>query len=193
MKEIVRSTRISPRMLFVSFALSTLFAQHAHTQALPQAKSSAPAQCRVNQLSLRNTGEVISMGSMRFIEFILTNTSSSPCTLEGYPRFEFLNKYGRPAPGGLAANGDTFQSLYSVPPRLVVTVVAIEPGKKAKFLVNYLARYDEDREKPCPIYRKARITAPGVKRVFIEKFRRYGIEVCSELKVSPVFAASRYD
>jgi hypothetical protein len=183
-------------MLFAFFALSTLFAHHAHAQvkpALTQGKSSAPAQCADNQLSLHNTGEVVSMGSMRFTEFIFTNTSSSPCMLEGYPRFQFLNKSGRPARGGLAANGVTFQSLYSVPPQLLVTMVTIEPGAKAKFVINYLARYDEDREKPCPAYRKAWVIAPGIKRVFVQRFGRSGIEVCSGLKVSPVFAASKYD
>ena len=196
MKGIVRRKCISPRMLFAFFALLTLFVHYAHAQgkqALTQGKSSAPAQCGDNHLSLRNTGEVVSMGPMRFMEFILTNTSSSPCTLEGYPRFQFLNKSGRPAHVGLAANGVTFQSLYSVPPQLVVTMVTIEPGKKAKFVINYLARYDEDREKPCPTYRKAWVTAPGIKRVFVQRFRRYGIEVCSGLKVSPVFAATKYD
>jgi hypothetical protein len=195
MKEIVRSKRISPRKVLAFFALSTLFACHAHgqgKQALTQDKSSSPAQCGANQLSLRHMGEVIGMGPMRFIEFIFTNTSASPCTLQGYPRFEFLNKYGRPGRGGLAANGEVFQSLYSMPSQLG-TLVTIEPGKKAKFVINYLARYDEDREKPCPAYRKARVTAPGMKHVFVQRFRMYGIEVCSGLKVSPVFAASKYD
>jgi hypothetical protein len=196
MKEIVQGKCISPRMLFAFFALLTLFARPAHAQgkqAVRQDKSSAPEQCSDHQLSLRNTGEVVSMGPMRFMEFIFTNTSSSPCTLSGYPRFQFLNKYGRPLPGGLAANGETFQSLYSLPPQLVVTMVTIEPGKKAKFLINYLARYDEEREKPCRTYPIARITVPGIKRVFVQRFRKYGIEVCSGLEVSPVFPASIYD
>lgn len=195
MKEILRSKRISPGMLCAIFALSALFAHHARAQekqALTQDKRSAPAQCADNQLSLRNYGEVVSMGTTRSIDFIFTNTSSSPCTLQGYPRFQFLNKYGRPARGGLAANGVTFQSLYSMPPQLG-TMVTIEPGKKAKFVINYHARYDEDREKPCPAYRKARVTAPGMKRVFVQRFRWHAIEVCSGLEVSPVFAGSDYD
>lgn len=196
MKEIVRRKCLSPRALFAFFALAMLFAQHAHAQveqALRQDQSSAPAQCLENQLSLRDTGEVIGMGPMRFMEFIFTNISSSPCLLEGYPRFQFLNRAGRPARGGLAANGETFQSLYTIPPKLEVTMVTIEPGKKAKFLINYNARYDEEREKPCPTYRKAWVTVPGIKRVFVQRFRRYGIEVCSRLEVSPVFPASKYD
>ena len=197
MKEILQSKSIIPRILFAFFALSMLFAQHAHAQgkqALTQSNSSAPAPCVDNQLSLLNTGEVVSMGSMRFTEFLFTNTSSSPCTLQGYPRFEFLNKYGRPAKGGLAANGETFQSLYSLPTQLVPPqLVTIEPGKKAKFVINYHARYDEEREKPCPMYRKARITVPGMNRMFVQRFRTYAIEVCSGLEVSPLFAASKYD
>ena len=192
MKEVVRSKRIGLGRIFAFFVLLTLFAPHPHAQekqALTQDTSSAPAQCGDNQLSLRNLGVVISMGPMRYIEFILTNTSVSPCTLEGYPHFQFLNKYGRPVPGGLAANGVGFAGLYKAPPQLVT----IEPGQKAKLVVHYHARYDEDREKPCPAYRKARITVPGMKRVFVQRFRRYAIEVCSGLEVSPVFAASKYD
>jgi hypothetical protein len=179
-------------MIFAFFALSTLFVNHAHAQekpALMQDESSAPARCGDNQLSLQNLGEVISMGAMRYSEFIFTNTSSVPCTLKGYPRFEFVNKYGRPVRGGMAANGDGFAGLYSVPPQLVT----LEPGKKAKFVVHYNARYDEDREKPCAAYRRAKINVPGMKRVFVQRFQRYGIEVCSGLEVSPLFAASKYD
>lgn len=198
MKETVRNKRVSLRMLYAFFALSTLLAHDAHAQekqALTQEdKSSTPAQCVDNQLSLRNLGEVISMWRTRSIDFIFTNTSSSPCTLSGYPRFQFLDKYGRPAKGGLAANGETFQSLYSLPTQLVPPQsVTIEPGKKAKFVINYLARYDEDREKPCSMYRKARISVPGMNRVFVQRFRMYAIEVCSGLEVSPLFAASKYD
>ena len=197
MKEIFESKRMSPKMLFAFFALSTLLAHHAHAQgkqASTPDKSSTPAQCLDNQLSLRNLGEVIGMGPMRFTEFIFINTSSSACTLKGYPRFEFLNKYGRPAKGGLAANGEHFQSLYDLPEQLVPPqLVTIEPGKKAKFVINYNARYDEEREKPCPMYRKARINVPGMNRVFVQRFRRYAIEVCSRLEVSPLFAASKYD
>lgn len=196
MKEIVQSKRISPVMLFALFALSMLLAPNARAQgeqALTQAESSSPARCSGNQLSLRNTGEVESMGAMRIIEFIFTNTSSSPCTLEGYPRLQFLNKSGQPAHGGLAVNDVIFESLYMAPPELTVTTVSIEPGKKAKFVINYLARYNEKSERPCPTYRKASVIAPGIERPFVQKFRGYGIEVCSGLRISPVFPASRFD
>jgi hypothetical protein len=195
MKEIVRTKRMGQGLLFAFFALSMLFARHARAQekqSPTQGESPTPAQCADNQLSLRNLGEVIGMGPMRLTEFVFANTSSSPCTLQGYPRFQFLNKYGRPARRGLAANGVTFQSLYSMPEELG-TMVTIEPGKKAKFVINYLARYDEEREKPCPMYRRASVTVPGMKRVFVQRFRGSGIEVCSGLEVSPVYAASKYD
>jgi hypothetical protein len=196
MKGIVRNTSFNLRMHFAFFALSTLFAQHDYAQkkqVLTQSESSALERCGADQLSLQNTGEVISMGAMRFIEFIFTNTSSSACTLEGYPRFQFLNKSGRVVRRGLAANGVTFRSLYTIPPQLAVMKVTVEPGKKAKFVINYLGRYDEDREKPCPTYRKAQVTGPGIKRVFVQKFGSDAIEVCSGLTISPVFAASKYD
>jgi hypothetical protein len=99
MREIVRGRRGGPRMLFALFALSMLFAHDAHAQsgrASTQDDASAPAQCGVGQLSLSEWWEFVSMGSMRYVEVIFANTSASPCTLNGYPGFEFLNKAGRP-------------------------------------------------------------------------------------------------
>ncbi|HKR01739.1 MAG TPA: DUF4232 domain-containing protein [Pyrinomonadaceae bacterium] len=185
MKEVVRSKRLGPRMLFAVFALSTLFAHHAHAQD----NSSAPAQCGDKQLSLRNYGETIGMGPMRSIEFIFTNVSSSPCTLSGHPSFEFLNRAGRPVRASLATDGIGWLGVDKGPPKLVT----LAPGKTARFFVDYLARYDEDREKPCPSYRRLRVTAPGTKRVFVQRFRIYAIEVCSGLEVSPVVEPSGYD
>ena len=184
MKEVIQGKPVSPRMLCVLFALLTLFTHLAHAQekqAFPQGNSSAPAQCADNQLSLRYEDEVIGMRAIRFMKFIFINSSSSPCTLNGYPRFEFLNKSGHPAHGGLAANGVTLLGGYTEPPQLVT----IQPGKTATFWVDYLARDDVYREKSCPTYRKFRVIAPGTKRVFVRRVG-YVIVVCSRLEVSPV-------
>jgi len=88
MRELVWGRRDGPRMLFALFALSLLFAHAAQAQggrAFSQEDASAPAQCGDGQLSLSDWWEFVSMGSMRYIEVIFTNTSASPCALNGYP------------------------------------------------------------------------------------------------------------
>jgi Protein of unknown function (DUF4232) len=168
-----------------AFMLSMLFIPGAFAQGTNDfalAGSFVPARCRADQLSLRHESEDAAMGGVRNMQYLFTNTSSSPCTLFGYPRFELLNRAGRVARGGRARNGLTMMGdEYKQPPRLVT----IEPGKTATFWIHYRARGAGSMRKPCPIYRRFRITAPGIRRAFIQ---RDEIEVCGELEVSPVRA-----
>lgn len=188
MKEVIRGKHL--RMLLAFFALSMLLAQGAYAQGKQEftpGKSLASAQCGDNQLSLRHEDEDAAMGGLRSMKFFFTNTSSSPCTLKGYPRFELLNKSGQTVRGGRASNGLTRMGdeLKEAPRQ-----VTIEPGRTATFWIDYLARgAGAVTRKPCPTYRKFRVTAPGTKRVFVQS-SSYAIEVCSGLEVSPVRAPS---
>lgn len=189
MRETVRGRSHGPRMLFALFALAMLFAHDARARsgrAFTQDDASAPAQCGDGQLSLTEWWGYVDMGPMRYLEVILTNTSASPCTLNGYPSFEFVNRAGRPV---RAAKRVTAPGGFSVSPR----TVTIEPGKTARFFVHYLARYDEARERPCPTYRRFRVIAPGTKRVLGRRHRRHAVEVCSGLEVTPVLGPSEYE
>jgi hypothetical protein len=185
MKEAFLSKRGGLRLPLAFIALSMVLAHNAAAQVkqnFAHGKSLAAAQCLGNQLSLRHDSEDAAMGGLRSMQYFLTNISSSPCTLKGYPRFELLNDSGRPARGGRAAQGLTrMGDELKAPPQLVT----IAPGKTAMFWIDYLARGAGSMGKPCPAYRKFRITAPGTKRVFIQ---RDEIEVCSGLEVSPVRA-----
>jgi Protein of unknown function (DUF4232) len=171
------------RMLFAFVALSMLFFQDASAQGkqdFAHGKSLAAERCHENQLSVRHVGEDAAMGGVRTTDFAFTNTSSSPCTLKGYPRFEVLNRSGRLVRGGLAARGLTrLGDEAKAPPRLVT----IEPGKTATFQVYYNAGGAGYMGKPCPTYRKVKITAPGTKRGFV---LREELQLCSSLEVSPV-------
>lgn len=64
--------------------------------------AAAPA-CTVSQLSVRFAGVEGALGTELF-QFDLTNTSSAPCSLNGYLRAEFLSPYGDPAPLTYAAD-----------------------------------------------------------------------------------------
>lgn len=187
MKEVFRSKRGGRgfAFAFAFLALSMMFVHNAAAQVkrnFAHDKSLAAAQCLDNQLSLRHDAEDAAMGGLRSMQYFFTNTSSSPCSLKGYPRFELLDKSGRPARGGRAARGLTLMGdELKEPPQLVT----IEPGKRATFWIDYLARGAGSMGKPCPTYRKFRIIAPGTKRAFVQ---RDEIEVCSGLEVSPVRA-----
>ena len=187
MKKDLRSKHISLRMFFVSFALSMLFVYGASAQrkqGFTHERSLAPAQCGNNQLSLRHDSESAAMGGLRSMQFFFTNTSSSLCTLLGYPRFELLSKSGLPVRRGRAANGLTLMGdELKQPPQLVT----IAPGKTGTFWIDYLARGAGSVGRPCPTYHKFRITVPGTKRAFVQSD---AIEVCSGLEVSPVMLAT---
>ncbi|HEX8844643.1 MAG TPA: DUF4232 domain-containing protein [Pyrinomonadaceae bacterium] len=183
MKEISPGKPLRLRVLLAFFALSMLFIPSAFAQGKPDfthAGNLAPIQCRGDQLSVRHVSEDAAMGGVRTTDYVFTNISSSPCTLKGYPRFELLNKAGRPARGGRAANGITMMGDDA---KASPQLVTLEPGKTAAFLVYHNAGGAGYMGKPCPVYRRVRITAPGTKRVFI---LREEYQVCGSLEVSPV-------
>ena len=187
MKDLLRRNLIA-RM--TSLSLLTLVILYLHTvyahgsKPYPHVNSPAAEQCTYNQLSLQHEDEDAAMGGLRDMKFIFTNTSSSPCTLNGYPRFELLNKSGEPAAhavNGLTRMGDDLKQK----PQLVT----IESGKTAIFWIDYLARGAGSTKRPCPTYSKFRVTAPGIARAFMQKSDS-PVEVCSGLEVSPVMAPS---
>jgi hypothetical protein len=154
------------------------FAQGKHGFAL---KGSLVAErCYDNQLSVRHVSEDAAMGGVRTIDYAFTNTSQSPCTLDGYPRFEVLDRSGRLARNGRARRGLTMMGDDA---KRGPRPVTIEPGKTATFIVYYNAGGAGYMGKPCPVYRKVRITAPGARRGLL---LREEIQLCSSLEISPV-------
>jgi hypothetical protein len=183
MKKTARRKNGILSILFAFFALSMLFCPNAGAQAkqdFTHVKNFVASRCRENQLLVRHVSEDAAMGGVRTIDYAFTNTSSSPCTLSGYPRFEVLNRSGQPVRGGLARNGLTMMGDEArARPRLVT----IEPGKAARFLVYYNAGGAGYMGKPCPVYRRVRITAPGARRGVV---LREELQLCGRLEVSPV-------
>ena len=183
MKKAAQSKHYMRRILFAFFALSTLCFHNIAAQGkrdFAHVKSLAAVRCQENQLEVSHVSEDAAMGGVRTIDYAFTNTSSSPCTLKGHPRFEVLNKLGQLVRGGRAANGLTRMGDEARrPPRLVI----IEPGRTATFQVYYNAGGAGYMGKPCPIYRRVRITAPGTKRGIV---LREELQLCGRLEVSPV-------
>jgi hypothetical protein len=169
--------------LFACFALSMLFVQDAsaqRTRGPSRGESSTYAACRADQLSVRHVGEDAAMGGARRIDYAFTNTSTAPCALKGYPRFEALSRSGRVVHRGRRAVGDDVGN-----PR---DVVSLEPGGTATFFVNYNAGGAGRIGRPCPTYPRVRITAPGNRRGFV---LREAIQLCRGLEVSPVSIPAR--
>src|SRR5947199_2230585 len=89
-------------------------------------------QCIRESLSLKEGETDAAMGGVRVTDYVFTNTSSSPCTLNGYPRVELLNRKGRVA--RRAVNSDQLPNdSEKMPPQLVT----LEPGKTAWFRIYY--------------------------------------------------------
>jgi hypothetical protein len=148
------------------------------TKETSRRQSSAP--CAGNQLSVRHLSEDAAMGGHRSIDYAFTNTSSSSCTLFGYPRFELLNKSGRHLGRVRVVNSNQLPGQEEKqPPRLV----RLEPNQKAWFRVYYNSGGAGYIGKPCPAAARVRIAAPGAKRAFI---LRDEIQSCRQVEVSAV-------
>src|SRR4051812_40399527 len=90
--------------------------------------SRAAAPCSSGQLSVKAGDEDAAMGGLRTVTYTFTNTSSTPCTLDGYPGFELLNKAGRPIPGKHSVNkAKMVTDSDPVPPK----EVTLDAGKTA--------------------------------------------------------------
>lgn len=138
----------------------------------------AAARCLSRQLSVSHVADDAAMGGSRLVDYAFTNTSSTPCTLFGYPRFVLLDKSGRPLRGGRAVHSDQLPD-GNLFPRLTT----LEPGKTAWFRIHYNSGGAGYVGKPCPSSEKVRITAPGTKRAFV---LREGITLCRRVRISAV-------
>ena len=131
-------------------------------------------------LSVRHVTDDAAMGGHNTIEYAFKNNSSSPCTLDGYPRFELLDKSGRVRRGGRAVKTERLPGEETKRPPQLVT---LDPGKEAWFSVYYNNGGAGYVGKPCPFSRKVRITAPGAVRRFV---LRESIRSCRAVEVSSV-------
>jgi hypothetical protein len=96
------------------------------------------------------------MGGVRQTPYIFTNTSSSSCTLAGYPSVELLSRKGAVVRRATKQKSDS-----------AVDVVTLEPGKTAWFNLNYNSGGAGHIGKACPAYPRIRIAMPGVGRALV--------------------------
>ena len=134
--------------------------------------------CRREALSIKEGETDAAMGGVRQTPYTLTNTSSSPCTLEGYPSVEVLNRQGKVVRRSKKQKVDE-----------EIVSVTVEPGKTAWFSLNFNSGGAGYMGKPCQTYKVMKITAPGADRAMV---LRTSITSCSgsTFEVSPVHAGS---
>jgi hypothetical protein len=176
----MRGTILSLTLL--AAASSTAMSQAKRTLinyiAIPVSVTIAP--CRGEDLSVRHVTDDAAMGGQNLIVYALKNNSSAACTLDGYPRYELLDKSGKLRPRGRAINSQQLPGDEAKRPPQLVT---IEPGKEAWFRVYYNSGGAGYLGKPCPVSRKVRIVAPGTTKSF---FLKEDITSCTTVQVSSV-------
>lgn len=128
-------------------------------------------RCTGWQLSAKHVSDDAGAGQ-RGVIYGFTNTSSSPCTLSGYPGFVLLNRAGGRLRGiHIIRTGEAAQ------------VVTLAPGGKAQFEITYSA-CSVVGTPPCRVSVKVRITAPGTTRAFVLRERLDPFE--GRINLSPV-------
>ncbi len=121
--------------------------------------------CVHENLRIKEGETEAAMGGVRATPYIFTNTSSSACTLDGYPAVELLNQRGVIVRRSTKQKSDE------------LATATLEPGKTAWFNLNYNSGGAGHIGKPCPAYQKIRITAPAIARPFV---LRTDIQTCAQ-------------
>jgi hypothetical protein len=122
------------------------------------------------------------MGGVRSVEYAFKNSSTSPCSMNGYPRFELLTRSGARVGKIRVVNSQQFPGDEE---KQLPALVSLEPGKEAWFHIYFNTGGAGYVGKPCPAAARVRITAPGATKGVI---LRDQIQSCSSVQVSVVQA-----
>lgn len=137
--------------------------------------------CLTSHLSARRANTDAGVGNFG-ISYVFTNTSSSTCTLYGYPGFVLLDDKEQPLEGVkvIRSEGTYFQR--AEPAQLVT----LSPGAQASFQIAY-HNATEYQGQSCPKSAKVEITPPNTYNHFILPEH---IQLCrGNLKITPVRAS----
>ena len=140
--------------------------------------------CKTSQLTLaydRSDGLVAN----RADQFSLQNTSTSMCTLFGYPHIQLLLADGHPTPTHVTQATSAY--LF----RAALKVVSLQAGAKAYFVVEWVAGTCADYASTAGEF--LQVTPPGDTGILTTSTRAGidgGIDACGKIVVSPVSAVS---
>ncbi len=150
------------------------------TTAQPSPRTSVgsnPTRCRFSQLSVRRVNEDAAMGHVGVI-YAFTNTSSSACTLYGYPGFVPLDTKGQPLKG-IKVTWSESNYLHHAQ-RHQVTLAS---GAQASFEVVYSHIGSDDQF--CSESAKVEITPPNTYHHFSLAEH---LSPCRDISITPVEA-----
>ncbi|MDF5725832.1 MAG: DUF4232 domain-containing protein [Rhizonema sp. PD37] len=133
--------------------------------------------CQTSQLSVRRVSSQGATGHIGVV-YAFTNTSSSTCTLYGYPGFVPLDAKGQPLKGIKVTESERNYMHHAQRQRLTLT-----PGAQASFEVVY-SHIPSDNQL-CPKSAKVQITPPNTYQNF--SFVEH-LSPCREIFVTPVEA-----
>jgi hypothetical protein len=121
------------------------------------ARAQRPTPCQFSDLSVKEGESDAAMGGVRATDYIFTNKSAAPCTLNGYPRVELTT-----SKGVVARRATHSEQLPTDEQKMPPQIVTLDPGKTAWVRIYYNAGGAGHMGKPCPTYPKTRVSAPGV-------------------------------
>lgn len=141
--------------------------------------TSTPPVCRLAQLQIQQSGSSGAAGTLQRT-FSLTNTSTTTCTLDGYPGVQLVGRGGGLKPtNALRGGGLAFEEI-------APSTVTLRPNQVAYFNAGY-----SDVMAPCSLAGAVQVTPPGASTHAVVNVSPM-MRVCDNgtLHVSAVFAAS---
>jgi hypothetical protein len=159
-------------------------------QTTPPANTPTEARarsiCQTKQLTLAYTTSLAGLAN-RSDEFSLQNISTAPCSLTGYPQIQLLLANHQPTPTHViqAPSG------YFFPATLQVKTISLPPGGRAFFVVSWVA--GTCAQSTATAGTSVQVTPPGDTGSLttpVPTALDGGIDVCGQITVSPVSAAT---
>lgn len=148
------------------------------------AKTTSISYCSGEGLSLIEGGSEGIMGGNSLISYFFINSSSTPCTLSGFPTVELLNDSKKPTAGVTTSNDSTlYNSGTDTATNAVPPLISLAPNDTAFFQIRAYSGVNTD---PKPKVQKTayiKVKVPNTSREFIlaSKFDAYG-----EVKISNI-------
>jgi hypothetical protein len=131
--------------------------------------------CLGANLSIRYVDGDAAMGGARGIYYAFKNRGTGPCTLDGVPRVQLLNRHNH------------LVHVNSVKYRDEHSLVTLEPGQEAFLEIDYRSTGAGDHGRYCPSVPRLRIKPPGTNRWFV---RREGLDLCDDVQVNAIVATN---
>jgi hypothetical protein len=149
------------------------------TSATPVTTQAGPARCHVTGLSATIGAYGVATGHVG-ATITFTNTSTSACTLDGYPGLGLIGATGQAL--ATTVHRGTSYTVPAIAPRSVT----LEPGQEASFLIGYNDATGFSGE-TCPSSTQVEITPPNAygHLTIAAHIGAYG--PCGAVTVSPVF------